>query len=1059
MIASQINTLLWITTPPLQSQVLSALQEAFPRLTTHLPDNQHTIQPLVIRESLQAAIVEVDANSRADAAVVSNLARYAPDCPIFLVSTEPHAETQHLLPESSLVFGPLAPAALPAQIRAWLMQKSAALELSGSALRTHCDQVKAALVESRRNLGTLMRNLPGMAYRCRNTPDWIMEFVSEGCRELTGYPPEAILNSQSIAYGDLIHPEDRTLVWQNVQVGLKEQRPFHLIYRLIHASGQIRWVWERGCGVYDAATGELLALEGLILDFTAQQLAENQIRLQAMALAATDAGISISNQDNIVLWINPAFTRLTGYTAQEIIGNPIEKLRSNAHPESFYQELEQRIRAGQVWHGEIVNQRKDNTLYYEEQTITPVSNARGEITHFVSVRQDISERREHLRALQESEERYRTLFEQAQEAIFIEDAHDRIIDVNQRACDLMGYTREELLALTVADLQAPECRGRPGVIIQTELTQHQNHPFESVNLRKDGTHVPVEITNTHLRYEGRALILSIVRDISERKHAEALLAQEKERLELLHRLSEHLSGSLDMHSIAQMALRDLCTAFKAQEGLIFIPDVSESRYLDIIASTRWNVETIRDASRIMQMKIGVGLAGWVAEHHRPALVADVTQDPRWYTFPGLDDWVRGALSVPLIGGETLIGVLSLYSPEPDFFNAEHLWLAESAAAPIAVAINNARLFKALSQHSERLEQRVAERTSELQAQYARLDAVLRSITDGVIVTDAEGQILQLNPIAQNWLRQTLTPEDAEQLRQAIRELACDAAARPERVLELQGVDLELRAAPILESATATPLAAFPQASIVVAVHDVSHLKALDRMKSHFVSNVSHELRTPVATIQAYTQLLRHSPPEKVTEYLNALETEAKYQTRLIEDILQFSRLDAGRLELQCQHLDLNGLVKTTTASFQPLAIQKSIRLQVFPAERPLSVWADQTKIQQVLNNLIINALQYTPPEGQVTVTLTEGYLKDRHTATIRVQDTGMGIPEEELPHVFERFFRGNQPRNLQIPGTGLGLAITREIVALHGGWVAMESAVGKGTTVTVHLPLNPPAEG
>ncbi len=1055
MTTPELNVLLYIQNPRLLSEVAAALQEMFPQLYTYRVSEHPTLQPVLIRESFRAIIVETTPCGDIDAKVLQTISTYAPECPVFLiVSTTsarmPAAETSTI--KDSFIFGPFAPQELAERLRMWLEQDADTSKLVQTDVDARYRRIETALLASRRNLNTLMRNLPGMAYRCRNDPSWTMEFVSESCRELTGYPPEALLNNRIISYADLIHPEDRLQVWRNVQIALNEKRHYHLIYRLIRISGEVRWVWEQGCGMY-AADGELVALEGLILDFTAQQQAEHQIRLQATALVAADMGISISDQHNIVTWINPAFSRLTGYAAQDIIGNSIEILRSGEHPESLYRELNARIRAGHVWRGELINRRKDGSLYHEEQTITPVANAKGEINHFIAVRQDITERKKALQALQESEERYRILFDQAHDSFFVVDEQDHIVDVNQRTCAMLGYTREELCSLTIRDIQAPEYRGPLGAIIQGELDRHGGEPFETWDLRKDGTRVPVSVTNTRVTYRGRSLVLSVVRDISERKHGEELLRQEKERLELLHRLSMHLSSSLDVHSVAQMALQDLCVAFKAEEGLVFVPDAPVPHYLDIIAGTHWNLETLRQSNLKMQMEVGSGLAGWVARHRQPALVADVTQDTRWQPFLGMDDWVRGALSVPLIGGEALVGVLSLYSAQPGFFNAEHLYLAESTAAPIAVAINNARLFKALSEHSEQLEQRVTARTSELQAQYARLDAVLRSISDGVIVTDAQGEILQLNPVAQSWLNQTLTPEDAEQLKQAVCELARNVVQRPEMVLELQGVDLELRAAPILEFIAPPTLQEQPQAGVVVAVHDVSHLKTLDRMKSRFVSNVSHELRTPVATIGAYTQLLRRGAPEKMPEYLDALEIEVKRQTRLIDDILQFSRLDAGRLELRFQRVDLNTLIQTTVASFRVLAAEKAISLQCIPDARPLMTHVDQSRIQQVLNNLVNNALQYTPAGGQVTVTISRAYRKNRHTVAIQVHDTGIGIPEEELPHVFERFFRGSMPRDMQIPGTGLGLAIVKELITLHGGWVTVESRVGNGTTFTVHLPL------
>ncbi|MBL7063934.1 MAG: hypothetical protein ISS49_06950, partial [Anaerolineae bacterium] len=348
-------------------------------------------------------------------------------------------------------------------------------------------------------------------------------------------------------------------------------------------------------------------------------------------------------------------------------------------------------------------------------------------------------------------------------------------------------------------------------------------------------------------------------------------------------------------------------------------------------------------------------------------------------------------------------------------------------------------------HAEQLEQRVQERTAQLQAQYARLDAILRSATDGIIVTDAGGEIVQANPVAQTWLTKTLSPEDAAYLRETARDLARQAEERPETVLELTGLDLQLNAAPVSEPG-------MEEAAAVVGIHDVSHLKAMDRIKSRFVSNVSHELRTPVTTIKLYTYLM-HKRPDKWEQYLDALTQAADRQAQLVEDILQVSRIDAGRLEIKPRPTALNELTEMVVGNQQRVAQEQGLTLEHRPAEPGPVALVDPQRMMQVLNNLIENAIHYTPEGGRVIVSTGKREAKDRTWATVTVADTGIGIPEEELPHIFERFFRGEEPRLMQMPGTGLGLAIVKEIAELHGGRITVESEVGEGGTFTVWLPL------
>ncbi len=375
------------------------------------------------------------------------------------------------------------------------------------------------------------------------------------------------------------------------------------------------------------------------------------------------------------------------------------------------------------------------------------------------------------------------------------------------------------------------------------------------------------------------------------------------------------------------------------------------------------------------------------------------------------------------------------------------------------AIERQQAEEVLRHHAEHLEERVRERTAQIQAQYARLEAILHSVTDGIIVIDGKGEILQLNPVAQRWLTQTLSPEDADRLWETMQFLARRAEERPEIVLELTGLDLELSAAPVVGTG-------IDELGAVVAVHDVSHLKALDRMKSRFITNVSHELRTPITTIKLYAALMWRQP-EKWQEYLEVLEREANNQVQLIEGILQLSRIDAGRLEIKPQPTPLHELVETIVANHQSLAQERGLMLEHRLMEplsltnhpsndasaRPPVALVDLRQITQVFNNLIGNALQYTSEGGRVIVSTSREEIDGRAWATVAVTDTGIGIPEEELPHIFERFFRGEESRKMQMSGTGLGLTIVKEIVGLHGGRVTVKSHVDAGSTFTVWLPL------
>jgi two-component system, OmpR family, phosphate regulon sensor histidine kinase PhoR len=348
--------------------------------------------------------------------------------------------------------------------------------------------------------------------------------------------------------------------------------------------------------------------------------------------------------------------------------------------------------------------------------------------------------------------------------------------------------------------------------------------------------------------------------------------------------------------------------------------------------------------------------------------------------------------------------------------------------------------------NEDLEAEVAERTADLRAERARLQAILNSVADGLVVVDAEGRITLENPVASRWLTEVLPPSDAEVLRETIQSMAVgDAAGDAERTLALRGLDLRLQAAPIGEGAD--------DAAAVVSIHDVTALKQVSRIKSRFIEDVSHELRTPTSAIKLYADLLSKAPGARRETYQAALVAEAEQLTRLVEDILQLNSIESSVLQDHARPWNLNEIVRQHEEEFCRVAEVQGLSFDLELAETPPRVQVDVNWLIDALSRLVDNAALYTPPGGSVTIRAGSAVAEGRQWATLAVVDTGVGIPEEDLPHIFERFYRGDYARDQQISGTGLGLPIVREIAKLHGGRVTTESEASKGSTFTIWLPI------
>ncbi|NTV88947.1 MAG: cell wall metabolism sensor histidine kinase WalK [Clostridiales bacterium] len=240
--------------------------------------------------------------------------------------------------------------------------------------------------------------------------------------------------------------------------------------------------------------------------------------------------------------------------------------------------------------------------------------------------------------------------------------------------------------------------------------------------------------------------------------------------------------------------------------------------------------------------------------------------------------------------------------------------------------------------------------------------------------------------------------------------------------------------------------------VIAVLHDVTEQQRLEKMRKDFVANVSHELRTPLTSIKSYAETLLEGGvdnKEDSDRFLNVINNEADRMTRLVRDLLQLSRLDNQQLQWYMEEISFVQLIRDTVDKMEMEAMAKNQKLRSYVLGEVPDIEADYGRLEQVVINILSKAIKYTPEGGEITVyigrTTNEVYMK--------VADTGIGIPEEDLPRIFERFYRVDKARSREMGGTGLGMAIAKEIVEAHSGTISLESEIGKGTEVTVRLPV------
>ncbi len=336
----------------------------------------------------------------------------------------------------------------------------------------------------------------------------------------------------------------------------------------------------------------------------------------------------------------------------------------------------------------------------------------------------------------------------------------------------------------------------------------------------------------------------------------------------------------------------------------------------------------------------------------------------------------------------------------------------------------------------------------------QLHAILEGMMEGIVVTDAEGKILVANPAfyrmfsletrceGKTTLESLRNYEIEETLEEA---LASHHPQEKEVFLSTLGQEKNFLV-------HITPLQD-PQGlwGSIMVIFDVTKIRKLENARKDFVANVSHELKTPLTSIRGFTEtLLRDSPenPETTRRFLEKIEKNASQLQNLVEDLLRLSEIESGRIEFHPVKLSLQDIFQEIQREFSEPVEKKNLKLEI-KLPQDLSVSAEPAAVKQIMINLIDNAIKYTPPGGQLILSASP----QEEFAKITVSDTGMGIPKQDLPHIFERFYRVDKARSRDMGGTGLGLSIVKHLVQTHGGDVGVQSTEGKGSQFYFTLPL------
>jgi PAS domain S-box-containing protein len=533
-----------------------------------------------------------------------------------------------------------------------------------------------------------------------------------------------------------------------------------------------------------------------------------------------------------------------------------------------------------------------------------------------------------------------------------------------------------------------------------------------------------------------------------------------ERMAELLRLSAELTTSLDIDRSLRRVLL-LCNELVLADRAVFVTrDLSGDELQVRQVMPEYDNPVSQQADALISAVQSI--CAWVSERRQSLLIDDLEEDGRWQL-----EAYSSLCAVPCLTGNQLTGFLLFFAKHKAAFGSDEQQIALIVSRQMASALNNSYLYGVIREQADRLGLMLRSQ----QIETSQSNAILESIADGVIVTNTEHNVILFNTAAERILNLptsqvigkkvfdfigifgTETVQWGETIRQWRTTPPEDhqRPSKPERMILEDGRIISILPAPVVLGGDFL--------GTVSIFRDITREVEVDRLKSEFVATVSHELRTPMTSIKGFVDLMLMGAAGDVSDqqrhFLEIVRTNTNRLEILVNDLLDISRIEAGKASLVFQELDVHQLMIEMEQYLQHRCQEESKSMQfAYEAPRELPpIWGDLERVRQILANLIENSFDYTPEGGSIHMRAR----KADDQIEIEVSDNGMGISLEEQERIFERFYRGEQALIMGVSGTGLGLAIVLNLVEMHQGriWVTSEGISGKGATFTVSLPTGP----
>jgi len=836
----------------------------------------------------------------------------------------------------------------------------------------------------------ILSQVPCIVYRCKNDQLWTMKFLSPYCYELTGYSPDEIIDNSKVAFENIIHPNDRELVRITVNNAISNDKPWQIEYRIITKNNSIKWVFEKGQPL-KSPSGEIEELEGIILDITEQKLAKQKLldsesKYVRLAEVFPNVIYTLSYKDNTIISLNPAFEKITGWSRDDWIGKPFDQL---IHPEDLalvQQNISKLARGETIPPFQLKIRTKDGSFRIGEFTAVPVIE-NGVVVGEMGIVYDITEKTEFIKKLQESEDRFRKFSEAAFEGIVISEK-GKIIDASPAFAKMFGYELNEIIGKSVLDFATPDTRTTVFKAIQS----NDENPYEATGIRKDGSTFFGEVRGRVFTWKGKQVRVAAVRDITDRKRSERLLAAERN---LLKTLFDNLPinifiKDIELRYILSNKAHTNFLGFKTQE--------------EFLGKTSFDIFPKEVAEKFSQADKQVISTG-----------QPINEKEEFFKLP---DGRCGWLSTTKLPYRDVDGVIiGIFGISRD--------ITEKKQAELEI--------KKLAAFPENNPNPILEVTESGVITYANPAAKRKA--DALHINE----LVDLLPITYQAI---------------VKECIQTAKARVGIRSNISSRILDWSFYP-LPNSNLVHCYAFDITDQIEMEDQIRQIQKMESI-GQLAAGIAHDFNNILTVIIGNTSLLLSDPelPPYSLETLKQISIASTRAATLTRQLLTFSKrqiVQPRKLNINDVLAQMSEMLRRLIKETVQIRYNFSMNLPAVYADPGM---IEQAIINLASNSqdamprggvlTISTSVFQVPPEG---IPLKPQAVAGKFVC-IEVSDTGIGMDELVQSHLFEPFFTTKEVGK----GTGLGLSTVYGIIKQHNGWIDVESTVGKGSTFKLYFP-------